>query len=98
MIVTSLEFKFDERRRAAAAVEDIPKMFCGEFARGVSDFGVELVFGTEDCAALRASKDRTFCLVFGNNDALIFAMRAPKYEFDVHKNNPRINSETMLTS
>jgi hypothetical protein len=84
MVVTALEFKFDERRRAAASVDDVSKMFCGKFSRSVTDFGVEFIFGAEDCAALRASKDRTFCLVFGDDNALIFAMRAPKYEFEVH--------------
>jgi hypothetical protein len=93
MLVTSLEFKFDERRRAAAAVEDVPKMFCGEFARSVADFGVEFVFGTEQCSALRATEDRTVCLVFGNEDALIFAMRTPKLEFEVHKNSPSLNGQ-----
>jgi hypothetical protein len=88
MLVTSLEFKFDERRRAAAAVEDIPKTFCGEFARSVTDFGVELFFGAEVSPAIWASDEQTVCRIIGDGDAVALTMRAPKIELEVHENRP----------
>jgi hypothetical protein len=84
MITTGLEFKFDKRRRAAAAIEDVPKMFCGELARSVTDFGVELFFGAEVSPAIWASDEQTVCRIIGDRDAVALTMRAPKYEFEVH--------------